>query len=140
MTRLKGDRRTVSVTVDGEEQRGSFADVEDFNWNPDATIDEVDLLGSPFTQYEVQHNGYKFDFSLYKKDSAAIRYYQNLVERLKSGDRPLINVTVITDLGGGVSETLVFLDVALKLDDEKSSRKSFIKNKFSGACGEMQQF
>ncbi|NJO55294.1 MAG: hypothetical protein HC834_01885 [Rhodospirillales bacterium] len=45
---------------------------------------------------------------------------------------------MITDLGAGNVETLVFLDVTLKLDDEKSSRKSFVKNKFSGACGEMR--
>jgi len=140
MVRIKGDRRTLSVTVDGAEQRGSFVDVEDFNWNPDASIDEIDVLGAATTQYEVQHNGYKFDFSLYKNDSAAVRFYQRLVEQLRTGQRPIINLTVITDLGAGNVETLVFLDVSLKLDDEKSSRKSFVKNKFSGACGEMRQF
>jgi hypothetical protein len=140
MTHLKGDKQTISVTVNGIEQRGSFAEIEDFNWNPEDTIDEVDLMGADATAYEIQHNGYKGDFTLFKTDSAAIRYYQALITQLQAGNKPVVNITAITTLGGGEFETLVFLDVVLKLDDQRGSRKSFIKNKFSFSCSKMQNF
>lgn len=142
--RVRGQETSLSITVDGILQSGSFTTVDNFKWSPRQDLTNTGFLGEPTERPDLQHHGFDFSFSIHEIDNAAVNVLINIVnQELAGAAPPNMNLVFIKRYMDPalVPETLVFEKVRLKLDSQEAgSRKDFIKTMFSGSCEHMELF
>lgn len=138
--RIRGEEGTVSLTVEGQLQDGSFTKVRNFKWMPKADIQESDFLGESSTDFDLQHHGYGFSFECDEEDNKVEEAYRKYVTAQEAGaDLPKIVLNFTKRYRAGVpSKTLSFEQAVFKLDEQgMGGRKDYTKNSCTGAAKTM---
>lgn len=141
--RNKGKRSVkFYFSVDGAQIAGSFSEAKDFNYKPDATIDELTFIGDPETKYETDIKGHGFEFSHYEKDPEGAKLWDKIVSQYADGSpQPTISLTVLTDYVDPAlpPRTEVFSGVALKCDSVDVP-DGYVMRKWSGKASSYKVF
>jgi|FLYL01.1.fsa_nt_gi hypothetical protein len=134
---VRGQEALIQFFRDGTKMGQSWAQMESFEWNPDAEIRKVPILGEPVDERDIVANGYDGTFVLYEEvgkhtpseiwaDIAAREENQTahpdwtivIVIRGRSASRPSKRITI--------------QKVVVKMDGESISGKSeYIKSTWS---------
>ena len=112
--RITGEQiRKLQIEKDGVLQQG-FSDVQSMRFNAQSRILEIDLLGEDATIYQTQHDGWSLSFTTYTIDLRSIEFYLQLIDDLKSGRNPTINLICPVSIDG-LTIDLIFESVAMVL-------------------------
>jgi hypothetical protein len=141
--RIRGQETTLQVVVDGQLQAGSFAKVEDFEWNPKQDLTDSDFIGETESEPDFMHHGFEMKFTIHEKDNSAVEnVLQGLIDANVAGlPMPKVNLVFIKRYRDPSipTKTLVFQTVRIKFDSQKAGgRKDYLKTSFSGKCKKMR--
>lgn len=141
--RNKGKRSVkFYFSVDGNQLGGSPAEAKDFDYTPDASIDEIELVGNPETEYETEVKGHGFSFNHYEKDPEGAKLWDLIVENYATGKpQPKISLTVLTDYIDPAipPRTEVFSKIAMKCDS-LNVPAGYVMRKWSGKASSYKVF
>jgi hypothetical protein len=141
--RNKGKRSVkFYFSVDGAQIAGSLAECKDYNYAPDASIDELVFIGDPATKYETDIKGHGFSFSHYERDAEGAKLWDKIVTAYANGDpQPTISLTVLTDyIDPAIApRTEVFSGVAMKCDS-LDVPDGYVMRKWSGKSSTYKVF
>ncbi|HND52967.1 MAG TPA: hypothetical protein PLV92_11240 [Pirellulaceae bacterium] len=129
-------------SVGGAQIAGSMAEAKDFNYTPDASIDEVTLIGDPETKYETDIKGHGFSLTHYEKDAEGAKVWDSIVTAYANGDpQPDISLTVLTDYvdPSVPPRTEVFSSIAMKCDSLDVG-DGYVMRKWSGKASSYKVF
>jgi len=137
--RLRGSDWSVGIAVDGMVLGGSLREVQDFDFSPKDTIDQVQLLGDSTETPDYQHNGYSGKITFYHSDPVLLQLHGTQVRRYKEHQAPpVITITAVKRYTGGSRSGTFSNELVLKLDDDKSGgRKGFNMNSVSFECKDL---
>lgn len=136
---IRGSEVTISISVDGALQPGSFASPMNWKMTPGIDIKDVALLGELRRKHNLQVNDYAVSFGLLQQDKLTHDLLMKIVANYDAGIAPpAISITVRERYFDGTSHAYVLEEVTLKPDDQDvSSREDFVKWTFSGKATHM---
>lgn len=135
--RIRGQEQTLQVIVEGQDQVGTFLNVEDWAITPKVDIVETDFCGQDETDLDVQYHGVGFSFTVEEQDSKVRKFFMDLIERQKNRERPSKVIIIAHNEYRDTSDAndnLVITNAVMKPDEfGNQGRKSYSKVKFTGA-------
>lgn len=143
--RIKGSETHVNVVVDGELLAGSFTVMDNWKWQDLSDILQSDFLGESESEFDYQHHGYEFNFTIEEMDNAAVN--KILLPFVASNDagNPLPNVNLVFVKSyrdpALAAETITFKSCVVKMDSQDiAGRKDYLKTSFTGRCRAIATF
>ena len=135
-SRIRGQETTLKVIVEGQDQKGTFINV--LNWDVVPRVDnvETDFCGQDESDLDQMYHGVDFTFTVQEQDSAVKKYLVDLIARQANRERPqkvIIEVHSEYREPGITNDNLVIGSAIMKPDKIGSSgRKSYGEVAFSG--------
>lgn len=134
--RQRGQEVNAGISVDGEDQIGSWLKITDLTITPRTELVEDDFLGEAETDIDQQHNGYDIKFSAHNQDARFLGFEVELAARERDHQAPQrVNITLLNYYRepGEDPVNLICHNVILKMDDHGfGGRKDRTKTTFSG--------
>lgn len=134
---IRGSEAKIQISVDGQLQKGSFANVQNFKLSPKFDIKDVNIVGEKVTKHNLQFQDHDFSFSVLEEDAACAQFLQKLISNFNAGIAPpLVNITVTHTYLDGVTVWREVLEVCTIYPEDRdlSSRTDFVKWSFKGKC------
>jgi hypothetical protein len=135
--RIRGQEQTLQVIVEGQDQTGTFLNVDDWKVTPKVDITETDFVGQDETDLDVQYHGVGFSFTVEEQDSKARQFFDDLMARQRNRERPSKVIIIVHNEYRDSSDpgnNLVITNAVMKPDEfGNQGRKNYSKVPFTGA-------
>lgn len=141
--RIRGQEITLRVSVNGQQQTGTWYKLTEFTRTERGEIKEEGFLGESEDDVDYQHHGWDFSFTAQVKDASALDFLSDIVAREQNAEaHPDITITVIWKFRGGdvQSRVEVFHKVVLRQPEGGfGGRKEYVTQNFEGKCKKRTQ-
>lgn len=135
--RIRGQEVALTILVDGQSQKGSFAKVTDFKARPRQEITEDDFLGELESDLDFQHHGWDGSFTVQVEDAATLELLDTIVGNEEQHlPHPNITITALYTFRepGNAARAAVFHDVFIKENEESYKRKERVSVDYEFKC------
>ena len=132
---IRGQEATIRVSINGQQQIGSWLKVKDFTVTERTEFLETDYLGELTTDLDRHHSGYDFSFSVDMQDRFVLDFITAEVDRERNQLTPSnIVLQVIYAFRNGANPVgEVYFDVVLKVNEQSfGGRTEYISYSIEG--------
>ncbi len=133
----------LQITVDSEQQEGSFFKVRDFRVTPRTDLVEESYLGELTDDLDVQHHGFDGSFTVDNEDERTLSFLSNLIVREENHEAPSdikIAVEYLYREPGVLATRVTYFAAVMKVAEQGiGGRKEYVQTSFEWKAKSREQ-